>query len=182
MKELIRRIAGQPESGEGKNQHKMRLTLLAWSFATQTVCSQASGAVALGDNGQFIRTSVLNRLSREEREGGETFLTEDLDIGARIVLDRGRTGFMNRWIEQEGVESLTALLRQCHSWAWVPLQAFLKYLLGGRIMAAKISLVKKLDLHYYLSFWTIRFVARVSIILSLLNSTRILLANSDTRR
>ena len=147
---------------------------LAWSFIAQTVRSRISGAVALGGNGQFIRASVLNRLSQEESGWDEMSLTEDLDIGARILLDGGRIRFINRWIEQEGVESFRALLRQRHRWAWGTLQVFLKYLLSGRIMTAKISLVKKIDLHYYLSFWTVPFVVLVSIILSLLNLTGVL--------
>jgi 1,2-diacylglycerol 3-beta-glucosyltransferase len=147
---------------------------LAWSFIAQTVRNRISGAVALGGNGQFIRASVLNRLSQEGSGWDEMSLTEDLDIGARILLDGGRIRFMNRWIEQEGVESFKALLRQRHRWAWGTLQVFLKYLLSGRIMTAKISLVKKLDLHYYLSFWIVPFVVLFSFILSFLNLTGIL--------
>lgn len=76
---------------------------------------------------------------------------------------------MNRWIEQEGVESFRALFRQRHRWAWGTLQVFLKHLLAGKIMKAKIPLGKKLDLHYYLSFWFVPFVVLFSFLLSLLH-------------
>jgi len=147
---------------------------LAWSFIAQTVRNRISGAVGLGGNGQFIRASVLNQLSQEGSGWDAMSLTEDLDIGVRILLDGGRIRFINRWIEQEGVESFKALLRQRHRWAWGTLQVFLKYLLSGRIMTAKISLVKKLDLHYYLSFWIVPFVVLVCFFLSLLNLTGVI--------
>lgn len=139
-----------------------------FSFVTQTVRDRTSGAVALGGNGQFIRASVLASLLREGPCWDGSILTEDLDIGTRIHLQGGRIRFIDRWVEQEGVESLKALFRQRHRWAWGTLQVFLKYLLSGRIFWAKISLFKKLDLHYYLSFWIVPFVVLVSFFLSLL--------------
>ena len=140
-----------------------------FSFITQTVRDQTTGAVALGGNGQFIRATVLDRLSQDGGCWDERALTEDLDIGTRIHLGGGRIRFMNRWIEQEGVESFRALFRQRHRWAWGTLQVFLKHLLAGKIMKAKIPLGKKLDLHYYLSFWFVPFVVLFSFLLSLLH-------------
>ncbi len=145
-----------------------------FSFITQTVRDRTSGAVALGGNGQFIRAAVLDRLNQEGGCWDVSALTEDLDIGIRIHLAGGRIRFINRWVGQEGVESFKALFKQRHRWAWGTLQVFLKYLLSGRIMTAKISLVKKLDLHYYLSFWIVPFVVLFSFLLSLLDLAGIL--------
>ncbi|MCK4394544.1 glycosyltransferase family 2 protein, partial [Candidatus Bipolaricaulota bacterium] len=142
-----------------------------FSFITQTVRDRTSGAVALGGNGQFIRASVLERMGREEGCWDVSALTEDLDIGTRIHLRGGRIRFINRWVGQEGVESFKALFKQRHRWAWGTLQVFLMHLASGRIMKARISLAKKLDLHYYLSFWIVPFVVLLSFFLSLLNLT-----------
>ncbi len=142
-----------------------------FSFITQTVRDRTSGAVALGGNGQFVRSAVLERLSREGGCWDDRALTEDLDLGTRIHLRGGRVKFMDRWVEQEGVESFKVLFRQRHRWAWGTLQVFLRHLLSGKIHRARIPLVKKLDLHYYLSFWTVPFIVLLSFLLSLLNFT-----------
>jgi cellulose synthase/poly-beta-1,6-N-acetylglucosamine synthase-like glycosyltransferase len=142
-----------------------------FSFITQTVRDRTSGAVALGGNGQFVRAAILNRLSQEGECWNDSALTEDLDIGIRIHLHGGRIRFVNRWVEQEGVETFKALFKQRHRWAWGTLQVFLKHLLSGRIFMARISLAKKLDLHYYLSFWIVPFIVLFSFLLSLLNLT-----------
>jgi len=150
-----------------------------FSFITQTVRDRTSGAVALGGNGQFIRASVLDRLGQRGDCWDNLALTEDLDIGTRIHLHGGRIRFINRWVEQEGVESFKALLRQRHRWAWGTLRVFLKHLLSVRIFMAKMPLAKKLDLHYYLSFWIVPFVVLFSFLLSLLNLTGILRITND---
>lgn len=144
-----------------------------FSFITQTVRDRTSGAVALGGNGQFIRAAVLDRLSQEGGCWDVSALTEDLDIGIRIHLAGGRIRFINRWVGQEGVQSLKALFKQRHRWAWGTLQVFLKHLLSGRIFRARIPLAKKLDLHYYLSFWIVPFVVLFSFLLSFLDLTGI---------
>ena len=140
-----------------------------FSFITQTVRDRTSGAVALGGNGQFIRASVLDRLRHEEGCWDECALTEDLDIGVRVHLQGGRIRFLNRWVEQEGVESYKALFKQRHRWAWGALQVFLKHVLGGRVLKAKLPLARKLDLLYYLSFWIVPFVVVSSLLLSVLH-------------
>jgi len=145
-----------------------------FSFITQTVRDRTSGAVALGGNGQFIRASALDQIGQAGRYWDDLALTEDLDIGTRILLRGGQTRFINRWIAQEGVESFKVLFRQRHRWAWGTLQVFLKYLLTGRIMRANIPLSTKLDLHYYLSFWFVPFVVLFSFLLSLLNLIEVL--------
>lgn len=150
-----------------------------FSFITQTVRDRTSGAVALGGNGQFIRASVLDQLNQEEGCWDDQALTEDLDIGLRIHLRGGRIRFMNRWVEQEGVESFKALFKQRQRWAWGTLQVFLRYLLAGRIMRAKISLRKKLDLHYYLSFWIVPFIVLFSFLLLFLHLSGVIVIRNS---
>jgi len=162
-----------------RNGHNLLAALqdvefLAWSFIAQTVRDRTSGAVALGGNGQFIRAAVLDQLSNELGCWDDLSLTEDLDVGTRIHLQGGRIRFIHRWVEQEGIESIKVLFRQRHRWAWGTLQAFLKYVTTGRIMGAKISLAKKLDLQYYLSLWVVPVVVFISFVLSLLNFSGLL--------
>ncbi|MFH1609459.1 MAG: glycosyltransferase family 2 protein, partial [Candidatus Bipolaricaulota bacterium] len=87
----------------------------------------------------------------------------------RIHIAGGKVRFLDRWIEQEGVETLRALFRQRHRWAWGTLQVFFRYVLSGRLLLARMPLGKKLDLHYYLSFWIVPFVVLLSFFLSLLD-------------
>ena len=67
------------------------------------------------------------------------------------------------------MERARALFRQRHRWAWGTLQVFLRYVLGRRLWHEPMSLGKRLDLHYYLSFWIVPFVVLGSFLLSLLD-------------
>lgn len=140
-----------------------------FSYITQTVRDRTSGAVALGGNGQFIRASVLDQLNHKGECWRASALTEDLDIGIRIHAAGGQIRFLNRWVEQEGIESMPALLRQRHRWAWGTLCVFLDHVVSGRLLQAQLPWRKKLDLHYYLSFWIVPVVVLFSFGLSLLH-------------
>lgn len=135
------------------------------SFITQTVRDRISGAVALGGNGQFIRASSLDEVEVDGKYWDTSALTEDLEIGTRILLSGGRIKFIDRWVSQEGVESARALIKQRIRWAWGSLQVFVSYVLGGKIFRAPIPLRRKLDLHYYLSFWIVPFVVMATLVL-----------------
>ncbi|MFW6111366.1 MAG: glycosyltransferase [Thermoproteota archaeon] len=135
---------------------------------------RTTGAVALGGNGQFIRASILSQLKEDGKCWDSSTLTEDLDIGTRIHLLGGNIKFIHRWVEQEGVETFIALFKQRHRWAWGTLQVFLRHLLSANIIHSKINLLKKLDLHYYLSFWSVPFVVLFSFILSFLHIVGVL--------
>lgn len=127
-----------------------------FSFLAQQVRDRTSGAVALGGNAQFVRASVLIQL--EERWGyawDPQSLTEDLELSVRIHLLGGQIRFVPRHVAQEGLESWRFLLRQRHRWAWGTLQVFFKHLATGRLLRCRMPLLKKLDLHYYLSFWIV---------------------------
>jgi len=145
-----------------------------FSFMTQTVRDKTSGAVALGGNGQFIRASSLDRIRAGEAYWNNSALTEDLEIGTRILLSGGRIRFINRWVDQEGVESIKALFRQRIRWAWGSLQVFSSYVLGGKIIRAHIPIVRKVDLHYYLSFWIVPFVVMATLAMFLLDQLSVI--------
>jgi len=176
----VGRVFADPEVGAAqcgvriRNGHHLLAALqdvefATFSFVTQTVRDHTSGAVALGGNGQFIRASALKQLSDRGAWWDETALTEDLDIGIRVHLAGWKVRFLNRWVEQEGVESIRVLFRQRHRWAWGTLQVFLRYVMGCRLWRGRMPLVKRLDLHYYLSFWIVPFVVLGSFLLSLLD-------------
>jgi len=71
------------------------------------------------------------------------------------------------------------LFKQRQRWAWGTLQVFLRYLLAGRIMRAKISLRKKLDLHYYLSFWIVPFIVLFSFLLLFLHLSGVIVIRNS---
>ena len=162
-----------------RNGHNLLAALQDVEFATfsyipQTVRDRISGAVALGGNGQFIRASVLDRLNEEGDCWDTRALTEDLDIAIRIHLCGGRIKFMDRWVEQEGVESFGALIKQRVRWAWGTLQVFIELCLSGRIMKARIPLGKKLELQYYLSVWILPVLVLFCFVASLLDLAGVL--------
>jgi len=141
-----------------------------FSYITQTVRDRTSGAVALGGNGQFIRASALAELAEAGPCWNDRALTEDLEVGTRLHLIGKRIRFIDRWVEQEGIESLRRLFVQRHRWAWGTLQVFLKHLLSGRLLRSSMPLGKKLDLHYYLSFWLVPLIVIASLTLSVFHA------------
>lgn len=141
---------------------------VAFSWIVQWVRDKTSGAVALGGNGQFIRADCLEILL-PQGPWDPTALTEDLEISVRLHQLPGRIRFLDRHVSQEGVESWKALLKQRHRWAWGTLQVFLRYVASGALWRAPMPLLKKLDLHYYLTFWLVPFLVLGSWLLALLS-------------
>jgi cellulose synthase/poly-beta-1,6-N-acetylglucosamine synthase-like glycosyltransferase len=163
-----------------RNRHKLLPLLqdvefVAFSWIVQWVRDKTSGAVALGGNGQFIRADCLEIL-QPQGPWLPTALTEDLEISVRIHELPGRIRFLDRHVSQEGVETLRALLKQRHRWAWGTLQVFMMYVASGRLWRSPMPLLKKLDLHYYLTFWIVPFLVLGSwglALLSLLGYVRV---------
>lgn len=82
--------------------------------ALSQLARSISGTVSLGGNGQFTRLSALQRLTGEPWSRS---LTEDLDLGLRLVADGWRvTTTTEAHVDQQGVESLRRLLRQRTRW------------------------------------------------------------------
>jgi 1,2-diacylglycerol 3-beta-glucosyltransferase len=125
------------------------------TFAKVTQSSRAifKGAVALGGNGQFIRAQTLKEVALAEEEYWRNeALTEDLDLGTRVLLKGWENSFLSSTaIHQQGVSTLGALYKQRTRWSWGSLQCFLNYVPNLKVLKHKIGVTKKLDLIYYLS-------------------------------
>ncbi len=121
---------------------------------TQSARAVFKGAVALGGNGQFVRAEALKEIKLRKNEYWRNeALTEDLDLGTRIMLAGYENSFLSTTaIYQHGVTTLRALYKQRTRWSWGALQCFLKYIPTFEVVKQrKLSLTKKLDLIYYLS-------------------------------
>lgn len=106
---------------------------------------QKLGSVGLGGNGQFVRLSALMLLG--ERPWSDS-LTEDLDLGIRIMLNGLRLDFCPEVaVHQQGLVSVKRWIRQRTRWfqghlqAWSQLSPVLTRLYGTR----------RLDLVYHLT-------------------------------
>jgi cellulose synthase/poly-beta-1,6-N-acetylglucosamine synthase-like glycosyltransferase len=151
------------------------LEFAAFCYIAQWVRDRSTGSVALGGNGQFVRNSTLIALAREHGQiWAPESLTEDLELSMRIHEQGGVIRFLNRHVEQEGVESVRALLRQRHRWAWGTLQVFMNYVASRRLWRAQIPWARKLDLHYYLSFWIVPVLVLFTLGLFVLAQLRLL--------
>ncbi len=121
---------------------------------TQSARAVFKGAVALGGNGQFVRAETLKTVELSKGEYWRNVaLTEDLDLGTRILLAGWENSFLaTTSIYQHGVTTLSALYKQRTRWSWGALQCWLKYVPTFEVLKnKKITLTKKLDLIYYLS-------------------------------
>ena len=78
-------------------------------------CRSHYGFAGLGGNGQFTRLSALKSLG--PRPWSPSTLTEDLDLGVRLILSGWRTLYTNTAeVHQQGLMSVRALVRQRSRW------------------------------------------------------------------
>ena len=117
---------------------------LVFSSLTQTA-RERMGSVGLGGNGQFTRLSALDSVGPRP---WSDCLTEDLDLGIRLVVE----GWSNRysdatWVDQQGVDDVRALLRQRTRWMQGHFQC---WRLLPRLFLSQAPTVTVLDLGYYL--------------------------------
>ena len=78
-------------------------------------CRSRAGFAGLGGNGQFTRLSALQTLG--PAPWSPSTLTEDLDLGVRLVLSGWRSLYSNRAeVHQQGLTSLPRLVRQRSRW------------------------------------------------------------------
>ena len=78
-------------------------------------CRSRGGFAGLGGNGQFTRLSALRSLGSEP--WSPSTLTEDLDLGIRLVLSGWRTVYRpEAQVYQQGLRSVRALVRQRSRW------------------------------------------------------------------
>ena len=166
--------------GNRKNSLLARLQdveFVTFAKVTQYVRNIFHGAVGLGGNGQFIRASALESIQITPGEyWRRDSLTEDLDLGTRVLLAGWENAFVSTtYVNQQGVIDWKALYRQRTRWCWGTLQTFSKYLVSLDVFKHKISIVKKIDLAYYLSFqmilpavlliWILSFLGLLGVIL-----------------
>jgi len=124
----------------------------------------ASGGVAeLRGNGQLINRKVL------ESCGGfnEQTITDDLDLSFRLLLTRSPLVIM--WdppVQEEAVESVSALFRQRKRWAEGGLQRFFDY--WPLLISNRLSNFKKFDLTcFFLLQYVLPVVSFVDLIASI---------------
>ncbi|MEF3245407.1 MAG: glycosyltransferase [Caldisericaceae bacterium] len=127
------------------------------------------GSVGLGGNGQFTKLSSLIKIGQEP--WGDT-LTEDLELGLRLISQGKRLSFTDRAIvEQEGLISLKALIKQRSRW----LQGhFMNWMYIPSIIKAKIPLKTKIDSFIYIVFVSVVFLVGFSITASVLSILHII--------
>ncbi len=78
-------------------------------------CRGRAGFAGLGGNGQFTRLSALRSLGA--KPWSPSTLTEDLDLGIRLVLAGWRTVYRpDAQVDQQGLRSVRALIRQRSRW------------------------------------------------------------------
>jgi cellulose synthase/poly-beta-1,6-N-acetylglucosamine synthase-like glycosyltransferase len=111
------------------------------------------GSVSLGGNGQFIRATALDTaaLAPAEKYWNVHSLTEDLDIGVRLSMKQWELRYVGATaVEQEGVETVSTLMRQRVRRSWGTLQALYQYILSRKVWHSSIRLVKRIDMTVHL--------------------------------
>lgn len=117
---------------------------LVFSSVTQTAREYA-GSVGLGGNGQFARLSALRSLGPNP---WSDCLTEDLDLGIRLAVEGWENRFCGEsYIDQQGLESIRALIRQRTRWSQGHFQC---WRLIPDIIRSRLPTATVLDLGYYL--------------------------------
>ena len=122
------------------------------------------GVAELRGNGQLINRKVL------ESCGGfnEQTITDDLDLSFRFLLTRSPIVIM--WdppVQEEAVESVSALFRQRKRWAEGGLQRFFDY--WPLLISKRLSNLKKLDLScFFLLQYVLPVVSFIDFIVSII--------------
>ena len=126
----------------------------------------ASGGVAeLRGNGQLINRKVLESCG----DFNEQTITDDLDLSFRFLLTRSPIVIM--WdppVQEEAVESVSALFRQRKRWAEGGLQRFFDY--WPLLISKRLSNFKKLDLScFFLLQYVLPVVSFIDCIVSIIS-------------
>ena len=125
----------------------------------------ASGGVAeLRGNGQLINRKVLQACG----DFNEKTITDDLDLSFRFLLTRSPILIM--WdppVQEEAVESISALFRQRKRWAEGGLQRFFDY--WPLLISKRLSNFKKFDLAcFFLLQYVLPVVSFIDFIVSII--------------
>ena len=129
------------------------------------------GSSGLGGNGQFTRLSALSSIGGEPWE--PTALTEDLDLGLKLVVLGWRTRFCHATcVDQQGLERWRPLLRQRTRWIQGHYQCW-RHL--PRLWRARgIPLAARLDLSLYLVLVLTVLLVTTTLVLDVLGSYHVL--------
>ena len=106
---------------------------------------QRLGSVGLGGNGQFTRLSALRTLGEEP---WSNFLTEDLDLGIRLLLNGWSNSFCpTTYVSQQALTRIRPLIRQRTRWfqghlqTWRRIPMVLRSGLPTRTMLDLVNLI-----------------------------------------
>ncbi len=154
------------------NSQKNLLTRCqAMEMAMDAVIQQGrqamGGVVELRGNG-----ALLNRKSLDECGGfNEDTVTDDLDLSFRLLILGFSVGIL--WdppVEEEGVESLKALIRQRKRWAEGGLQRFFDY--WPLLTSNRLQISQNLDLTvFFLLQYALPVISFIDLIASVLTKT-----------
>ena len=134
------------------------------------------GSSGLGGNGQFTRLAALASLPGPPWTPGA--LTEDLELGLRLVEAGWRTRFCHRtYVEQQGLEHWRPLLRQRTRWTQGHYQCWRHILPLARTRA--VRLVTRLDLILYLLLIVTVMLVSSTVTLGLLGGTGLVSISND---
>ncbi len=139
------------------NSHNYLTRFQAMEMAMDALIQQGrlavGGVVELRGNGQLLRRSVLDRC------GGfnEDTVTDDLDLSFRLLISGSLIGIL--WdppVQEEAVETMSALWRQRKRWAEGGLQRFFDY--WSSLVSNRLSLSQRIDL---MSFFLLQYALPV---------------------
>lgn len=154
------------------NPTKSLLTLLqAMEMSMDTIIQEGrqfnGGVVELRGNGQLLRRDVIDRC------GGfnEDTVTDDLDLSFRLLISGAAAGIL--WdppVQEEAVDSLSALWKQRQRWAEGGLQRFFDYFTF--LISNNLSIKQRQDLLcFFLLQYALPIVSLFDLIIALLLRT-----------
>ncbi len=181
QEDILKRLIPYAENGKWDaiqlrkavvNSDKSKLTQLqAMEMAMDAVIQQgrlnSGGIVELRGNGQLLKRRIV------EKCGGfnEKTVTDDLDLSFRFLVNKARIGIL--WdppVQEEAVETISALWRQRQRWAEGGLQRFLDY--WPQLISNKLNIHQKTDLTcFFLLQYALPVISIVDIIISSITHT-----------
>lgn len=152
------RIANAGDSTLARMQD---IEFVGFSWVVQ-IARDRLGSSGLGGNGQFTRLDALAALGVQPWSPGA--LTEDLDLGLRLITLGWRTSFCpETWVDQQGLDKWRPLLRQRTRWIQGHYQCWRHIPVLCR--ARRARLVTRLDLiNYLLLVVTVLLVSTLAVV------------------
>ena len=150
------------------------MEFVAFTWLVQ-IARDRLGSSGLGGNGQFTRLSALASLGHQPWK--PTALTEDLDLGLRLVEMGWRTRFCQyTYVDQQGLERWRPLLRQRTRWIQGHYQCWQH--LPRLLRARRVPLAARLDLSLYLLLVVTVMMVTSTLVLGVLGDEHVLTVRS----